>query len=127
MRALDSRGSSRAGGGRRTWAPAVRRARTPEVVAPDDEGREPLVDVFDEGECIAIVAQLPQVREEDVQLELVGSALRITVDTPSGPVERNISVPEGSEVERIEAASFNNGIMEIRLIKKKEPKEDGSE
>lgn len=95
-------------------------ATRPRVINPENlEPREPLVDVFDKGDHIAVVAELPHVKEEDIKLEVVDNVLKITADTPEGKIEKDVSVPEGSEVEEIKDASFKNGILEIKLSKKK--------
>ncbi|TRZ91862.1 MAG: Hsp20/alpha crystallin family protein [Methanosarcinales archaeon] len=89
----------------------------PELIAPDDfESQEPVVDVFDEGEGISIVAQIPYVREEDIDLKIVDKILKITANTLEGKIEKDIPVSDGS---KIKAASFKNGILEIKLSKKK--------
>lgn len=80
--------------------------------------REPLVDVFDKGSHILVVAELPNVKEEDITLEVADSILKIGAKTPRGRFERDIEVPRGSEIEKILKASFKNGILEIKLSKK---------
>lgn len=80
---------------------------------------EPLVDVFDKRDHILVIAQLPNVREEDITLEVVDNILKIGAKTSGGKIERRIEVPEGREVEKILKASFKNGVLEIKLSKKK--------
>ncbi len=80
--------------------------------------RKPLMDAFDKGDHVMVVAELPNVKEEDIALEVVGNVLKISAKTPRGRFERDIRVPEGSEVEKILEASFKNGVLEIRLSKR---------
>lgn len=77
-----------------------------------------LVDVFDKGDHILVVAELPNVKEEDIALEAAGNVLKIAAKTPRGRFERDIEVPEGSKVEKVLMASFKNGVLEIRLSKR---------
>lgn len=89
----------------------------PELVRPDDiELQEPVVDVFDEGDYMTLVTQMPFVREEDIDLKIFDKILKITANTREGKIEKDIPVSDGG---KIKMASFKNGILEIRLSKKK--------
>jgi HSP20 family molecular chaperone IbpA len=77
---------------------------------------EPVIDVFDEGDCISVVAQMPCVKEEDIDLKIIDNTLTITARTPEGDIERDISVSDGSDIKE---ASFKNGILEIKIKKEK--------
>ncbi|MBU4340230.1 MAG: Hsp20/alpha crystallin family protein [Euryarchaeota archaeon] len=89
----------------------------PELITPDDfESQEPVIDVFDEGDCISVVAQMPSVKEEDIDFKIIDNILTITARTPEGNIERDIPVSDGS---RIKTASFKNGILEIKIKKEK--------
>lgn len=88
----------------------------PEPVRPDDiESQELVVDLFDEGDCISVVAQVPYVKEEDVDIKIVDNTLKITAITPEGRIEKDIPVSSGS---RIAGANFRNGVLEIGLSKR---------
>ena len=105
---------------RRGFRPRPRPRGYIQSIKPEDvEPQESLVDVFDKGDYIAVIAELPHVKEEDIKLEIVDNVLKITANTPEGKIEKDISVPEGSEVDKIGEASFKNGILEIKLSKKK--------
>lgn len=95
----------------------------PKVLKADlTESRESLVDVFDKGDYISVVVELPHVKEEDLKFEIIDDTLKITANTPEGKVEKIITIPKGAEVEKIEEASFKHGILEIKLSKQKEEK-----
>jgi len=79
---------------------------------------ESLVDVFDRGDHIAVVASMPNVKEEDLKFEVAGDALKISANVAGTKIEKDVSIPGGSEVDRILGASFKNGILEIKLRKK---------
>lgn len=83
----------------------------PEVV----EVREPLVDVFDEGEEIVIVAELPGVGEGEVRTEVQDDIFSLeTVGDRKYAKEILLR-------QRVDAAtlrrSYKNGILEVRLKK----------
>ncbi len=86
-----------------------------EVEAPP---KESLVDVFERDDHISVVVELPGVKEEDIKFETAGSTLKIKIHTPSGEVERDISIAGAEGVKGIAGASFKNGILEIKLSKK---------
>ncbi len=87
----------------------VRSIRSKNVVA------ESVIDVFDEGDGISVVAQMPSVKEEDIDLKIIDNILTITARTSEGEIERDISVSDGSDIKE---ASFKNGILTIKLSRK---------
>jgi len=91
----------------------------PELIKPEFESKEQLLDVFDKGDHILVVASLPNIKEEDLEFEIVDKVLRITAKTTEGKIEKDISIPDSSEVDEIEKASVQNGILEIKLSKKR--------
>lgn len=86
--------------------------------------REPLVDVFDSGGEIRVVAELPGVEKPDINLSANTNSLTISVDTPNRKYYKEIDLP--AEVNGKEAkSSYKNGILEVSLPKisgKKGPK-----
>ncbi|MDI6916765.1 MAG: Hsp20/alpha crystallin family protein [Thermoplasmatales archaeon] len=77
------------------------------------------VDIFDKGDSISVTASLPKnIKDEDLKFKIVNDTLNITVKTSKGKVEKNISLPEGSSIDKIENVSFKNGVLEIELRKK---------
>lgn len=93
----------------------------PKPLEAEAEPKEPLIDVFDRGDHISVVASIPNLREEDLKFEVAGDALKISADVAGTKIEKEISIPEGSEVDRILGASFKNGILEVKLRKKPRP------
>jgi HSP20 family molecular chaperone IbpA len=71
---------------------------------------------IEKDDTVSVVADLPHIREEDIELEIAGSRLlRITAVTPDGDLVRNIPVSEEENIEGIKEASFKNGILMIQL------------
>ena len=90
----------------------------PKPLEVEAKPKEPLIDVFDRGDHISVVASIPNVKEEDLKFEMAGDALKISADVAGTKIEKGISIPKGSEVDKILGASFKNGILEVKLRKK---------
>ncbi|MFA4936621.1 MAG: hypothetical protein WC568_12385 [Candidatus Methanoperedens sp.] len=73
------------------------------------------IDVFDEGEIISVVAQMPCLKEEDIDIKIIDNILTITARTPEGEITRGISVSDGSDIKE---ASFKNGMLIVKLAKR---------
>jgi HSP20 family protein len=93
---------------------------------------EPRVDVIDDGDSLRIVAELPGLSREDVELEVVEDMLVLTgekriesksdekgcyrVERAFGEFKRAIPLPSGVDLDRAEA-SFENGVLTVRVPK----------
>ncbi|MBU2639305.1 MAG: hypothetical protein KKG75_01210 [Nanoarchaeota archaeon] len=93
-----------------------------ETVEPENIEKEPLVDIFDKDNYVLVVAELPNIKEKDLDFKIVKNVLKINAKTSAGNVEKDITIPEGGEVDKIEKVSLKNNILEIKLKKKKEVK-----
>ena len=81
-----------------------------------DEVREPLVDLFDEGDMVSIVVELPGVEEKDIQTEVSGDTLKLTTATKGRTYAKEIELPCAVEEGKLESF-YKNGVLEIRLPK----------
>lgn len=79
--------------------------------------REPLVDVVDGEKQVRIIAEIPGVRKEDIDIRIDGRVLSIVVDTANRKYEKRLQLPESALVEGAKS-SYNNGILEVTLPKK---------
>jgi len=80
------------------------------------EEREPLVDVAEEDDEVVVVAELPGVEKEDIELNATERELVISVDTEKRKYYKRLELP--AEVDPKSAkASYRNGILEVRLKK----------
>lgn len=97
-------------------------------VQPKSEGeseikmeRDPLVDIYEEGNDLVVVAEVPGVKKEDVELKASSFELEIVANTPDlGMASRNYHkiVPLPAEINPdVAKARYNNGILEVRLEK----------
>lgn len=78
-----------------------------------EEVREPVVDVFEEEDHTLIVAEMPGVSAEDVQLEVKDDVLAIRAERESMKYGKEILLPHSYPRDKMEV-SCNNGIVEIR-------------
>jgi HSP20 family protein len=100
----------------------------------DFSGREfqPRIDVTDEGDALRIVAEMPGMTRDDVELEVVDDMLILSgdkrfessseeqgcyrVERSFGHFQRAIPLPAGVDVGRAEAR-FENGVLTLRVPK----------
>lgn len=80
--------------------------------------REPIVDVFDEKDCVLVVAELPGVTESEIKTELKGDVLLISASGRERKYRKEILLPHRFEPAS-QTSTFKNGILEIRLRKGK--------
>ena len=79
------------------------------------EAREPLVDTFDEGELILIVAELPGVDESDIQIEVQEDILTLSAKGQR-QYAKEVLLPSPVDADTMES-TYRNGILEIKLRK----------
>jgi HSP20 family protein len=82
------------------------------------EVREPLVDVFDEGQEIVIVAELPGVNQEDIHVEAKDDIVSLET-TGARKYAKEVLLPKSVDAGTL-SKSYKNGILELRLKKAKE-------
>ena len=90
----------------------IRETKTGPVV---DEVREPIVDVFDEGDHIRVLAEMPGVDEADIQHEIKGDILNLSTEDDR-KYHKEVLLPVPVKEEDVKA-SYKNGILELRLTK----------
>ena len=98
----------------------------------------PPIDVYETGDHLVVVVELPGVREKDIHLSITGDdvlSLRgqrgiaaeareehyHRIERWSGPFERHVQLPIPVQAERIRA-SYRDGVLEVRLPKLDEVK-----
>jgi HSP20 family protein len=89
-------------------------ARTGQPVV--DEVREPLVDLFDEPDCILVVAEMPGVASDDVTLDLHDDILTIGAERGDKKYRREVLLPAAFAADRM-SWKCHNGVLEVRLTK----------
>jgi HSP20 family protein len=84
----------------------------------DDSGfsSETHVDVFDEGDTLRLVADLPGVEKDDVSLQCDGEVLTIEAVSEQRHYQERITLPARVD-EHSADATFNNGVLEVSFEK----------
>ena len=82
------------------------------------DGREPIVDVFEEEGCVRVMAELPGVEESEISLKVTDNALTISTDTSARKYHKEVELPTHVK-EEIAESSYRNGILEVKLVKTK--------
>jgi len=81
------------------------------------EVQEPIVDVFDEGEYLMVIAELPGVEESDIHLEIKGDILSLKAEGKDRKYSKEVLLPSEVEADSI-GTQYKGGIMEIKLTKR---------
>lgn len=90
------------------------------------EEREPLVDVVDTNGEIRVVAELPGVEKEEIELHGSEDSLTITVNNPERKYFKEIELPTKVNV-RQARSGYKNGVLEVILPKTKDEKKPQGE
>ena len=80
--------------------------------------REPIVDVFEEEDYLRVMAELPGVEENEINLKVEDNTLTISTDTSARTYYKKVELPTSVKKEVFES-SYRNGILEVKLRKMK--------
>jgi HSP20 family protein len=80
------------------------------------EIREPMIDLFDESTHILIVAEVPGITQEDVQLEVQDDILTLAAERAEKKYRKEMLLPASFSAEQM-SFTCHGGIVEIRLNK----------
>ena len=87
------------------------------------EEREPLTDIIEGDDEVAVTVELPGVEKEDIDLNVKKNSLEITVDTANRKYHKLLELP--CEVKpKTTKATYKNGVLDV-VIKRKENKKPG--
>ncbi len=78
--------------------------------------RESLVDVIEEDKTVVIVAELPGVERDDINLHAIEDHLTVSVNTPNRKYRKELTFPARVDPKSA-SASYKNGVLEVRLKK----------
>lgn len=81
------------------------------------ETREPLADIFDEGELILVVVELPGVAEEELEVDVRDDVLSLSTKGEKKYVKEML-LPDLVDPATV-TTSYKNGILELRVNKAK--------
>jgi HSP20 family protein len=80
------------------------------------EEREPMVDVFDEGDQVLVIAEIPGVDASAIELEVKEDILVLSAGEGSRKYRKEVLLPCAVQAQTLKS-SYRNGILEIRLAK----------
>lgn len=111
--------------------------RTPFRMAATEAMWSPLVDIHETKDSFQLIAELPGVKQEDIQVSIEGDTLTLKGERKSevevkedqyhriersyGRFERSIVLPSVVDPNRVKA-TYRDGVLEIQLPKKEEAK-----
>jgi HSP20 family protein len=101
-----------------------RSIRSPEGVPTISEELEPLTDIIEGENDVAITVEIPGVEKDDVKLIATEDSLEITVDAPKRKYHKRIDLPCNVKTKSTKA-TYKNGILDIVLEKKDKKKDNG--
>jgi HSP20 family protein len=78
--------------------------------------RKPLVDVFDTDRTVQIVAEMPGIEKEDVELDVEGRELEIKASRGDRRYHEFVELPADVDIDSARA-SYRNGVLDITLNK----------
>ncbi len=81
-----------------------------------DEEREPITDLFDEKNEIIVIAEMPGIEEDDIEIELKEDMLEIKAEGKIRSYRKEILLPAKALKVNLRH-KFTNGILEIRIKK----------
>ena len=80
------------------------------------EVREPMVDVFEEQDRVLVVAEMPGVGDEDVQLEVKDDILTIAAGKGDKKYRKEVLLPASFPPDKM-THSCRNGVLEVKFTR----------
>jgi HSP20 family protein len=80
--------------------------------------REPLVDIVDDKKEIRLIAELPGVKKEDVEVTVKGKSLTVSAENSTRKYRKELELKSLVDLGKSKS-TFNNGILEVTLPKRK--------
>jgi HSP20 family protein len=78
------------------------------------EVSEPLIDVIEELDHVAVLAEMPGISDADVNIELNGDVLTINASCGSKKYHKEVVLPRSFDNQGM-TSSCRNGILEVKL------------
>jgi HSP20 family protein len=97
-----------------------RAVKTQDGLPVISDEREPLTDIIEGDDEVAITVELPGVEREDIDLKATENSLEIKVDTPQRKYHKIVELPCGVKPKTTKA-TYKNGVLDV-IIQRKEKK-----
>ncbi|MDH5634457.1 MAG: Hsp20/alpha crystallin family protein, partial [Candidatus Bathyarchaeota archaeon] len=81
-----------------------------------NEEYEPLVDVFSEDAIVMVIAELPGVEKDSIEVYATEDKLTISVDSPKRKYYKELHLPAKVDP-KSSATSYKNGVLAVHLKK----------
>jgi len=100
-----------------------------QIKSPDGESiiseeREPITDIIEGDNDVAVTVEIPGVEKNDIDLNVENDILEIKVGTPNRKYHKRLDLP-CDVIPKTTKATYKNGILDV-VIKRKEKKKPGS-
>ena len=82
-----------------------------------EEGRQPVVDVFDEQDHVLVIIELPGVEAEQIDTEVTGGMLMLSTAGGNHTYSSEVVLPQNVDATTIKS-KYENGVLELRISKK---------
>jgi HSP20 family protein len=79
--------------------------------------REPLIDVMEQDTEVIVIAELPGVNQEDINVKVTDYTVTIQVESSKRKYAKTIDLPTPVDATSVNT-NYNNGILEIQLQKR---------
>jgi len=97
--------------------------KTPKGEPTISEEREPITDIIEGDDDVAVTVEIPGVEKKDIDLNVIGDTLEIKVDAPNWKYHKTVKLP-CDVIPKTTKATYKNGILDV-VIKRKEKKKPG--
>jgi len=78
----------------------------------DNDGRDVHIDIHEHGDNIRVVADIPGIEKDDIDLQCDGDTLQLETGSGERRYSERISLP-GRVDEHSASATYNNGVLEV--------------
>lgn len=102
--------------------PEIREFGTKPSIKEEIDQRKPLVDVIETDEEIQVIAEMPGVNKEDIELSASETKLEIKAEGENRKYYEVVDLPDEVDPDSAKAR-YNNGVLEV-VLKKKHPKKE---
>ncbi|MBI3752679.1 MAG: Hsp20/alpha crystallin family protein [Deltaproteobacteria bacterium] len=83
-----------------------------------EEVREPMVDIFDEKDHILIIAEMPGVEKDDINIDVKDEVVTLKAERGQRKYKKDVPLPSSVNAATFTSA-YKNGIMEIKIEKRR--------
>lgn len=97
--------------------------KSPEGKSSVSEEREPITDIIEGDDDVAVTVEIPGVEKEDIDLNITRDELVIDVNNPNRKYRKKLDLPCNVKPKTTKA-TYKNGVLDI-VIKRKEKKKQG--